>query len=508
MIVALLAACLVSVAVFLHAWRGRRVDRHPVCGRCRFDLIALGAEVCPECGLPLRTQRFGFRRRRTIRTGNRQRLHRLAVLAAAASVALAGTATALACEGWSAWEDRKPVWWLLSETRSGSPGRVDGAVRKLLARERAGKLNQGALRLLLDRALAWQADEERPWLPVWGDLVEAAWRSGKLTASQQISYTINAFAPSVVSRRTLRQGDPLPIEITLSPRVGQAAMLAFEAFVDGVALDGQELLRNRVFIGGPLSCAPGVIPPVIPVTPANPSDWPDFPLADREGARVRCELGTHTIKAHLTANLIIPIKPATGNVVWGPLPPGNQPSPYPFIAGSIAKTWDTTIEGLVDVVPTDRETVRLLTDPALAKAVRASISVEIQDREPDPLQEVRARMAANPRFVILDDRPSLDRRIARVTVTNPPVDLAFQGVFRDGRSQRSCCIVARAGTSRTIDIGLGGLAPNTAYQLQLRPSVTAASRTVGITRIWNGELTYGDLKPKAGQVAGTGGTQR
>jgi len=46
---------LIGVSVFWRGWRGRRIDNHPWCRKCRFDLHGLwpGAARCPECGIDL-----------------------------------------------------------------------------------------------------------------------------------------------------------------------------------------------------------------------------------------------------------------------------------------------------------------------------------------------------------------------------------------------------------------------------------------------------------------------
>src|SRR4051812_37949123 len=58
--------------------RGRRVDDHPVCRKCGFDLYGRPEEStrCSECGTDLR-------KRRTVRVGNRKKRRRVAGMGAA-----------------------------------------------------------------------------------------------------------------------------------------------------------------------------------------------------------------------------------------------------------------------------------------------------------------------------------------------------------------------------------------------------------------------------------------
>src|SRR5436305_14870296 len=107
---------LLSGIVLLYlAMRGRRIDDHPVCRRCRFDLIGLppGGNKCSECGADLK-------RRRAIRIGNRQRRWGWVLL---------GMLLILGNGIWLSIQSRriiaendftpyKPVWLLLSEARS------------------------------------------------------------------------------------------------------------------------------------------------------------------------------------------------------------------------------------------------------------------------------------------------------------------------------------------------------------------------------------------------------
>jgi hypothetical protein len=65
---------LVGALLFVRGWRGRKVNDHPICGRCGFDLVGtvtaqlgVGAEICPECGASLLVQgmvQHGLKERR------------------------------------------------------------------------------------------------------------------------------------------------------------------------------------------------------------------------------------------------------------------------------------------------------------------------------------------------------------------------------------------------------------------------------------------------------------
>lgn len=73
-----LSLLLVFAVMLVIALRGRRVDDHPLCARCRFDLIGVPEpKVCSECGADLQAPRGRWVRRRPLVYGNRRRRRHL-----------------------------------------------------------------------------------------------------------------------------------------------------------------------------------------------------------------------------------------------------------------------------------------------------------------------------------------------------------------------------------------------------------------------------------------------
>src|SRR5688572_21811885 len=67
-VAALAGLLLAGLIVLMIGWRGRRIDDHPLCRKCGYDLLGCAqAANCPECGRDLR------RRGRAIRIGHRRR---------------------------------------------------------------------------------------------------------------------------------------------------------------------------------------------------------------------------------------------------------------------------------------------------------------------------------------------------------------------------------------------------------------------------------------------------
>lgn len=217
-----LVCLLAGVLLLIVGMRGKRVDRHPVCARCRFDLEGVwpGAGTCPECGATLRQDE---REGRSIRRGNRVRRRRLIGIGIALLLFGAG--------GMGVWgytrlahfdvNRIKPVWMLVMEADGEGGSAVRAALDELVRRAGTGGLGDGRLRELAAAALERQADEDRAWFAQWGDLVEAADDRGLLSEAQQAEYYSEAieFWPQMRSRQ--RAGRPVRIGYLLSSgRVG------------------------------------------------------------------------------------------------------------------------------------------------------------------------------------------------------------------------------------------------------------------------------------------------
>src|SRR5262245_59946777 len=105
-------AALCGLFLLMVGRRGRRVDDHPVCRKCGFDLFGRPAEskVCSECGADLS-------QRRATRMGNRRKRRGLVGMG---WVILVMCAMWFGAFGWIAVKgvdvtQHKPVWLLLRE---------------------------------------------------------------------------------------------------------------------------------------------------------------------------------------------------------------------------------------------------------------------------------------------------------------------------------------------------------------------------------------------------------
>ena len=101
-----------AAALLVIGRRGRRVNDHPICRRCGFDLVGRPADssACAECGADLR-------RRRAVRRGARQPIRGMVTSAA---ILLVPSVVLLGFHAWFAATDvpfvqREPLWWLLND---------------------------------------------------------------------------------------------------------------------------------------------------------------------------------------------------------------------------------------------------------------------------------------------------------------------------------------------------------------------------------------------------------
>src|SRR6188508_1582710 len=113
------ALVVVGISALVRGLRGRRIDDHPLCRRCGFDLTGKPetSTRCPECGSDLthpRAIRHGHRKRRPALIATGATLLMVMLLAVGAGLwAMAGKVNV---------EQMKPTWWLIREAGDKSPG--------------------------------------------------------------------------------------------------------------------------------------------------------------------------------------------------------------------------------------------------------------------------------------------------------------------------------------------------------------------------------------------------
>ena len=363
MLAAIVAAGLMGLALTVTGLRGRRVDDHPLCRRCRFDLTGRPADAvptCPECGADVGGAR-------AIVVGHRRR--RPGAALAVGAVLLAVALPAAGVLGWAAathvnWLRYAPVAYLRREATSADPARRRPAWVELLARRADGGLTAADRDGVADAALAYQADPTQAWDPAVGDWVDDARAAGQLSDARWQRYAAAAW-PTALSLRVrprVRSGDPISYQLDQGPsRVGTRAGLYLE--LD----EGQVTWDDR------------------PDDSGRQGQSTSTGLLSAGGGSSGSSVQPGTYAGHLTVGHHVLRVRAAGRV----LPHANS-STTPVATGTV------DLSAPFDLLPTDQPTVKLVHDPALADRVRAAVTVDVRHQLTGGYTNVTANVNGTP----------------------------------------------------------------------------------------------------------------
>lgn len=377
-------------------WRGRRVDNHPWCRKCRRDLQSLwpGAAKCPECGVDLE-------RIDAVELGQRARRPVLAVLGA---LILLGWAGWLGVGLWRSvktvnWSDHKPDWWLMREVHSSDTETAAAALDALNARIAKDELSEANITRLVQHALQMQADDSADWTPFLGGLIEGAWIDGTLTPEQCLAFAQRsasfAFAPA---SDLVRQWD-----------------------VSTVRLDYRDTgagARELVYTVSPSSLSIGEID-----VPFDPSESEEMNLSPRAGRVGR--------------SLLLPVAVAPGEYelrsTW-------RVTAQPGKASGAAATWDIEFTAPIKVLPPDADAPALVIGPDADERLLECFSFQAIGFRLSPFSEGRARSE-----VAVLGQTSIFPFSAEVAITGPRpmVQRASNMRFMIGQSYRGVIVVPR-----------------------------------------------------------------
>jgi len=182
------ATMLTGVLLIWLGWRGKRLDDHPLCRKCGYDLSgSVGddgtkAEACPECGAKLAT-------RRAVSLGNRRRRPRMIVI---------GVAMLIVCMfgssggGYVVYQAslkpaNRPTWLLVIQARWHDTRVLDA----LVDRGHMGMLSASDYQALTPTVLRIQGDGQKVWDKRWGDLFEQAMAAGHTSDADVERYARN-----------------------------------------------------------------------------------------------------------------------------------------------------------------------------------------------------------------------------------------------------------------------------------------------------------------------------
>jgi hypothetical protein len=245
------AILLVALPLSVWAWRGRRIDDHPLCRKCGFDLFGKPVESarCSECGSDLIASR-------AIRMGHRRSHRRILIASAALGIpsgiwlGIIGFASLHGVD----WQRHKPVAWLLSDARGANAASREAALNELTRRVSAGELSSDVEAELVESVLAHQADVRQPWIAGWGKMIESVRNAGRLNDKEWARYMVGAVALSLqMQEPTYRECDHfVRFSILRAPdRLGTPGLiddpenryvvgLYWDKADQGIRVDGQE----------------------------------------------------------------------------------------------------------------------------------------------------------------------------------------------------------------------------------------------------------------------------
>jgi hypothetical protein len=473
-IFALLGSLVLGALLVVLGLRGKRLNKHPVCRDCRFDLSAQpqGVITCPECGAGLKRPkaiRIGQRRRRPVFLG----VGSLAVILPLFSFGFAGFAAATG----SSLDKHKPLGLLLWERAHGGASRSQPIAAEVLARYQGGKLAPDQEQRVISEALHVQADPKATWAVEWGDLLEQAKTDGKLSAPQQGLANAQAAVLEFKLRPRIAAGDPLPLYVRVKEsRASSGATLNGTLTLKSAEIDGAKVTRARD--GGEVSVSFGPGANMIAYfNIAGPKSRWGMSFGGQGGGgavfKVPKDLapGRHTFK--LTG--IAKIEPMSMTGGYNPFqsPKKDDPNARPV-----------TYEGAFDLLAQGESSVAIATPDA---ATDANVTKQIQVVTQSPqfggdmgwmqlnLETLKTPVAYDV-YITVDGK---EKRIAGFSSSK--MSLSENAWFGGDEGTRNL----------TLQLPQGFKGGST--DLTLRPSAKLAARTVDQERIYGGTIVLKDV---------------
>lgn len=465
--------------------RGWRINDHPICRQCEFDLIGAypGIVTCPECGA-------GLKREGWVRIGARRRPGALVVagcLLMLLPMAPLGVYVYAGATGTNL-NKYKPLGLLLWESAHAPPATCQAIAEELQDRMVAGRLSKDQTATVVNAALALQADPKRPWHEAWGSLLSQAMLSGDLPREKQKEFRDNAAVLTLECRGAVRAGDALPLlvkskEARVSPDATYLTMVGLKA----VTLGGETLPTTEP----------------VPSPVESESGW--FSFLGSTSRRVAAGLPSQFLYLVGSKSRMMGWGQTESEIAWVlKVPP-------------TAKPGRTTVEVELRITMSDfgMGNSRQPTDPLRAKkgkyrAVTLQVPVEVlpseapgvQMVEPTAELEKQIRGLLQPESAMIYDssrQANLSFRVSKM-----PVPICFDvfskdstgkerriGVLTSGRGHADAGaygMMMSQGNGQRHLYGNVGKLKGGKTDLIFRPSAAAALRTVDLTRIYNGEI--------------------
>lgn len=473
-------ASVLAMALLGLGVRGRRVGDHPFCRRCGFDLFGKSdaSKTCPECGSGLNLPGaivIGMRepRRRVLAIGSTLLVPSLVIVILAVWIAASGTNV----------QPYKPVWWLAHEARGSDVPTRDAALRELLMRMNGGKLSDARVRSLLEDALTMQARLDVPWSTGWGDIVETAGASGKVTDAQWSRYARQTVAEAwtLAPLPRIRADGPLSYTIKSNgARVGRGQALFLLMNDPDVLIDGTPWSKSRaraVMYGGLFAGGAGSFG-----SSARATVEPRRPLAP----------GQHHGELAFSV-IIVPARSLPRDVF---APPATR-------TADGLRDWSRKRQEALTKIPTS------VHDGSVAALVQIDLKlpfdVEVVPADQSPFERVTdesLRPDVENVVHVRDARVMGSMITVQIDCKSPPVPLAFSAFARDGDREWLLGEVAVAADPRLwrplsqlrAMMNGGETLRGETIDIVLRPDEKVAANLPGIDKYWGKEVVIKDVK--------------
>jgi hypothetical protein len=444
---------------------GRRVDDHPTCRACGFDLIGRGATAgavlgapCSECGKPIVSEkdvRVGTRvRRRGALTAG------MLLLTLALLVAIPFVIVPLAGQTAS-----KPTWLLLVEAEYGTTKLQETAADELMNRHVAGKLPAADGLRLVQLAAAVHANTNVAFTKVWREIMHDDVLFAMLPQATREAAAVRGVEPFLKVRTKVRSGKGVPVPMGIGLAGNERALRANDR-----VLHLREVRWSIVDAAGK------------PVEFGVITEWSSkFQLMDMPGASTwsthnpACNLepGTYTVVAEIDGFLM------DKNVAWGP----EETRPADGLRVNLVR------RGTIEALPAGEESVAIVEDDALLQSIKPHFTFKSMGsvRQPTPYGEVRFGVE------VKGHRGDLTKNQDGLVMVWG-ADLLFpdtREVVPGAECHHSIQVPLNASVrGATVMFEIERPVPPGKYVLRLRADRSRAEKTEYITKILGGEMEF------------------
>lgn len=491
----LVATLILGVLLIAIGRIGRKINKHPVCRSCGFDLDGVypASVTCPECGA-------GLKRAGGVRIGARKRLHVLTAIGALVA-ALPITPIALVLYASITGADinkYKPLGLLLWEAPRTMGPRSVAIAEELHSRMQAKQLDSTQESRIVDLALELQGNPSFAWSESWGDVVERAQMNNRAGAEQLKKFRNQAGVLAIEPRPRVRIGDSVPVVISLKESRTAAGSSIIAIITCG-----------KVSIAG--KPATGAKPKRPSVMGALLGGWLDMFGGNSGQIRQATAILTGS-KSNMGRGM-----QANELATWSfTVPEGLAPGKHRISAelfiqandwGMNTTSWgDTTkktsenraivLEAQFELVAADAESFEVVAAneklaEELATALRPQHAMLMASWNPRQRDSAMLQMVCSTATVPVD----VAFEVFAVAADGEEYPLGWLTSGRGGYSHMSMMSFSPGQSMRTISGPAGDLKKKKTKRIDLllRPSLDLARQTVDLTKVYGGEVRIKDI---------------